>query len=56
MNDDKKRMIAYMAVSGIATLLYLIIIMVGYNNVFVKVSAGINLLMFLLAGTGSVQD
>ena len=50
MNNDIKKMTALMAISGIATMLLLVILMIGYDYVFVKVLAGVYMLMFLLSG------
>lgn len=55
MNNDIKKMTAYMAIFGIATMLLLVILMIGYNYVFVKVLAGFHMLMFLLSGIGLVK-
>ncbi|MCM1362012.1 MAG: hypothetical protein NC235_08920 [Clostridiales bacterium] len=55
MNDDIKKMTAYMAIFGIATLLLLVILMIGYDYTFVKVLAGFHMLMFLLSGIGLVK-
>ena len=46
MNNDIKKMTALMAISGIATMLLLVILMIGYDYVFVKVLAGFHMLYF----------
>lgn len=55
MNNDIKKMTAYMAIFGIAALLLLVILMIGYDYTFVKVLAGFDMLMFLLSGIGLVK-
>lgn len=55
MNNDIKKMTAYMAIFGIATMLLLVILMIGYDYAFVKVLAGFHILMFLLSGIGLVK-
>ncbi len=55
MNNDIKKMTAFAAINGIATILLLIILMIGYDYTFVKILAGAHMLMFLLSGIGLVK-
>ena len=55
MNSDIKKVTAITAIFGIATILLLIALIMGYGYTFVKVWAGINMLMFLLSGVGLVK-
>ena len=54
MNSEIKKITAITAIFGIATILLLIVLMMGYSYTFVKIWAGINMLMFLLSGIGLV--
>gem|GEM_PF-4626802 len=55
MNNDIKKMSALTAIFGIATMLLLITLMIGYNYTFVKILAGIHMFMFLFSGIGWVK-
>lgn len=55
MNNDIKKMSALTIIFGTATSLLLIILIMGYDYTFVKVLAGVHLLMFLLSGIGWVK-
>lgn len=55
MNNDIKKMAALTAIFGLATMLLLVILMIGYDYTFVKVLAGVYMLMFLLSGIGWVK-
>lgn len=55
MNDDIKKMTAYMAISGIAVMLLLVILMTGYDYILVKVLAGVFMLTFLMSGIALVK-
>lgn len=55
MNNDIKKMRALTAIFGIATMLLLIIMMIGYNYTFVKILAGFHIFMFLFSGIGWVK-
>lgn len=48
-------MSALTIIFGTATSLLLIILIMGYDYTFVKVLAGVHLLMFLLSGIGWVK-
>lgn len=55
MNNDIKKMSALTAIFGIATMLLLIILMIGYDYTIVKILAGMHMFMFLFSGLGWVK-
>ncbi|MCM1529786.1 MAG: hypothetical protein NC093_07300 [Alistipes sp.] len=50
MNNDIRKMRALTAINGVATMLLLIVLMIGFNYTFVKIGAGLHILMFLFSG------
>ena len=54
-NYDIKKMTAYIAISGIAVMLLLVILMTGYDYILVKVLAGVFMLTFLMSGIALVK-